>query len=49
MMAVIDKWQFQCPICHRLLEKETLAEPWRCICGWNTENTPHDRDAGRDA
>ena len=31
-------WQRTCPMCGRKLEKETLREPWRCICGWTTDD-----------
>ena len=35
-------WQRKCPMCTRKLEKETLAEPWRCECGWTTEDVSRD-------
>jgi hypothetical protein len=31
-------WQRACPMCAAKLEKQTLAEPWRCECGWSTED-----------
>jgi ribosomal protein L37AE/L43A len=28
-------WCRRCPVCRRLLAKETAWEPWRCDhCGW---------------
>lgn len=47
-------WQRKCPLCYRSLEKQTLEDPWRCECGWTTDEThrkvmyqtqvTHDRD-----
>lgn len=31
-------WVRACPMCGRRLSKLTLAEPWRCACGWSTED-----------
>lgn len=32
-------WQTKCKACGRILEKETLASPWKCWgCDWSTED-----------